>query len=132
MVPVPTRGHTRPPHADEVARSAEPLWWLLFAAGGTVAALVLPVHALLHLALALGLPGDAFAHAHVARLLAHPLARVYVTVVVGLALLHWAHRFRYALAEGLRLKASWVPIPLACYGAALLGITLAVVRLFFL
>ncbi|MDR7554397.1 MAG: fumarate reductase subunit D [Armatimonadota bacterium] len=123
---------TPPPHAGEVERSAEPLWWLLFATGGTVAALVLPIHALLHLTLALGLAGEAFAYARVAGLLAHPLARLYVTVVVGLALLHWAHRFRYTLAEGLRLKASWVPIPLACYGAALLGVTLTVVRLFFL
>ncbi|MDR7534135.1 MAG: fumarate reductase subunit FrdD [Armatimonadota bacterium] len=117
--------------AGEVERSTEPLWWLLFASGGTVAALVLPVHALLHLGLALGLAGDVFAYDRVARLAAHPLGRLYLTAVVALALFHWAHRFRYTLAEGLRLKASWVPIPLVCYGAALLGVALTVLRLFF-
>jgi fumarate reductase subunit D len=126
--PAPARGL---PPGGEVQRSTEPLWWLLFAAGGTVAALVLPVHALLHLGLALGLAGDAFAYERVVRLAAHPLGRLYVTAVVAAALVHWAHRFRYTLAEGLRLKASWVPIPLVCYGGALLGVTLTVLRLFF-
>jgi fumarate reductase subunit D len=46
-----------------------------------------------------------------------------------LALLHWAHRFRYALAEGLQLKRLRGLITLLCYGAAITGSAWAAVVL---
>jgi fumarate reductase subunit D len=102
---------------------SEPLWWLLFAAGGTVAALLLPVHVLLGgIGVAVGWTRDALAYERVAALVSHPLGRVYTFIVVALWLLHWAHRFRFTLAEGLHLKASWVPVAVACYGTAVAGV----------
>jgi fumarate reductase subunit D len=57
-------------------------------------------------------------HGHLEAVLPHPLTRVVLFV---LSLLHWAHRFRYALHEGLQLKRLRAPINLLCYGAAIVG-----------
>lgn len=102
-----------------VKRSTEPLWWLLFAAGGTVAAFVLPVQVLLTgLAAPLGWAPDAFQYEHVAALVRHPLSRLYLFVVISLPLFHWAHRFRYGLIEGLQLRRAGRLVAFACYGTA--------------
>lgn len=111
-------------------RSVEPLWWLLFAIGGTLAAFLTPIHILIGgIGLAAGWARAAFAYDHIHALVSHPLARLYLFVLISLSLLHWAHRFRYTLAEGLHLKTSWLPVSLACYGAAVLGTILAAVFL---
>ncbi len=58
------------------------------------------------------------------QLMVHPLARFYLFVLISLALFHWAHRFRYALADlGLRNLSGILAI--ICYGAAVLGTVLA-------
>jgi fumarate reductase subunit D len=44
--------------------------------------------------------------------------------------MHWAHRFRYALYDGLQLKRLRRPISFLCYGAALAGSVWAVVVLY--
>jgi fumarate reductase subunit D len=108
-------------------KSAEPFWWLLFAAGGTVAAFLVPVHILLgSVALTTGWTREAFAYDRVLGLVSHPVSRLYLFVMISLSLFHWAHRFRYTLAEGLHLKASWLPVSVGCYGSAILGTILAV------
>ena len=98
-----------------------PLLWLLFSAGGTVAAFFFPVHLLLSgLAAPAGWiepPGYASLH----RLVTHPLVALYLFVLISLPLFHWAHRFRYTLYDGLQLKHLTVLIAVLCYGAALLG-----------
>ena len=98
-----------------------PLLWLLFSAGGTVAALLFPVHLFLTgLAFPLGwleAPHYEFLH----RLLTHPVTRVYLLVLISLPLFHWAHRFRYTLYDGLQLKHLTALIAVLCYGAALAG-----------
>jgi fumarate reductase subunit D len=98
-----------------------PLLWLLFSAGGTVAALFYPVHLLLlGIAFPLGwlaAPGYESLHA----LVAHPLVRLYLFVFISLPLFHWAHRFRYTLYDGLQLKHLTALIACLCYGSAALG-----------
>ena len=82
---------------------AEAVAWLLFSAGGMVSALVAPILLLLFgLMVPLGLAAPD--HAHLASVLGHPLTRLALLVVCVLSLLHWAHRFRYALYDGLQLK----------------------------
>jgi fumarate reductase subunit D len=102
-------------------RSIEPLLWLLFSAGGVLAALLLPVLVLLFgVAFPLGwLPAPD--HAHLLAVLRHPLTRVVMFFLCTLALLHGAHRFRYTLYDGLQIKHLNGPINLACYGAAVVG-----------
>jgi fumarate reductase subunit D len=106
-------------------RSLTPFLWTLFSAGGTAAALLVPVH--------LGLIGLAFPlgwlepprYVVLRALLAHPLAKAYVLALIGLPLFHWAHRFRYTLYDGLQLKHLTELIALLCYGTALVGTLLA-------
>jgi len=81
-----------------------PLLWLLFSAGGTVAAFLFPIHLFLTgLAFPLGwLETPRFEFLH--RLVMHPVTRLYLFVLIALPLFHWAHRFRYTLYDGLQLK----------------------------
>jgi succinate dehydrogenase subunit D len=103
-----------------------PLLWLLFSAGGTVAALLFPVHLFLTgLAFPLGWL-EAPRHEALHRLLTHPVARLYLLVLISLPLFPWAHRFRYTLYDGLQLKHLTKLIAVLCYGAALVGTALTV------
>ena len=101
-----------------MTRPLTPLLWLLFSAGGTVAALLFPVHVLLlGLAFPLGwLPPPG--HEALLGLLHHPLTRLYLFVFICLPLVHWAHRFRYTLYDGLQLKHLFGLIAALCYGTA--------------
>ena len=104
-----------------MARPLTPFLWLLFSAGGTIAALLFPVHLFLTgLAFPLGwLEAPSYESLH--GLLAHPVTRLYLFVVISLPLFHWAHRFRYTLYDGLQLKHLTALIAALCYGAALVG-----------
>jgi len=102
-----------------MARPVTPLLWLLFSAGGTVAALLFPVHALLFgLAFPLGWL-EPPAHDPLLGLLRQPLTRLYLLVFICLPLFHWAHRFRYTLYDGLQLKHLFGLVAALCYGTAL-------------
>ena len=102
-------------------RSITPLLWLLFSAGGTVAALLFPVHVLLTgLAVPLGWL-EAPSYESVRSLIGNPVARLYLFVFISLPLFHWAHRFRYTLYDGLQLKHLTALIAVLCYGTAILG-----------
>ena len=107
------------------ARSAEPLVWLLFSAGGVFAALFVPILLFLFgLAFPLGWisPPE---YGHVLDVLGHPIVRLGLWALVFLALFHWAHRFRYTLYDGLQLKHLGVPIAVLCYGSAAVGSVVA-------
>lgn len=102
-----------------------PLLWLLFSAGGTVAALLFPMHLFLTgFAVPLGWV-EAPRYETFQRLLTNPLVRLYFFVLISLPLFHWAHRFRYTLYDGLQLTHLTALIAVLCYGAALLGTAMA-------
>lgn len=102
-------------------RSITPFLWLLFSAGGTVAALLFPVHVLLTgLAVPLGWL-EAPSYESVRGLVRNPVAQLYLFVFISLPLFHWAHRFRYTLYDGLQLKHLTALIAVLCYGTAVLG-----------
>ena len=101
-------------------RRVEPLVWLMFSAGGVIAAVALPSLILLFgLAFPLGWldPPD---HAHLLAVLTHPLTFVVVLGAVALMLVHSAHRFRYTLYDGLQVKKKRT-VAVICYGAAIVG-----------
>jgi fumarate reductase subunit D len=102
-----------------------PFLWFVFSAGGTIAALLFPIHVLLTgLAFPLGwLAAPSYEAAH--HLLTHPFTRLYLLALVSLPLFHWAHRFRYTLYDGLQLKHLTALIAVLCYGTALVGSALA-------
>jgi succinate dehydrogenase subunit D len=106
-------------------RSIEPFLWLLFSAGGALAALMIPIILFLFgLAFPLGwVPPPS--HEHMLLLLRHPLTRVVVFLLSTLSLFHWAHRFRYTLYDGLQIKHLNELVNLLCYGGALVGSVMA-------
>jgi fumarate reductase subunit D len=102
-------------------KTVEPLLWTAFSAGGVVAGLVLPVLLFLFgLAIPLGwVPTPSYQH--LLAVLRHPATRVVLFVVVALALIHAAHRFRFTLYDGLQIKHLNEVINMVCYGGAVVG-----------
>ena len=104
-----------------MAKSNEPFWWALFAAGGMIAALFLPVTILITGVLVAAQVVDP---AQLHKLFGHPLVRLYLFMIISLPLFHWAHRFRFTLVD-LGLKAVKGTVAVLCYGAAIAGSTMA-------
>jgi fumarate reductase subunit D len=103
----------------------EPVLWLLFSAGGLVAALLIPVLLLLFgVVFPLGwvTPPD---HEHLLAVLRHPLTRLALLGLCVLALFHWAHRFKYTLYDGLQWQPYHASINAFCYGGAVTGSAVA-------
>ena len=101
-------------------RRVEPLVWLMFSAGGVLAAVFMPILILLFgLAFPLGWlhPPD---HQHLLAVISHPLTLVVVLGLFVLTLVHSAHRFRYTLYDGLQIKKKRT-LAVLCYGAAIVG-----------
>jgi len=103
----------------------EPLLWILFSAGGVVAAFFIPAQLFLwNLAFPLGwLRAPDYATAM--HLVAHPLVRLYLFVLCSVPLFHFAHRIRYTLYDGLQIKHLNEVINLCCYSGAVIGTLLA-------
>ncbi len=99
----------------------EPLLWLLFSAGGVVAALLIPVLLLLF---GVAFPLDWLSppsHTHMLTVLGNPLSQVTIFVSCTLLLFHSAHRVRFTLYDGLQIKHLNELIVLLVYGAVLVG-----------
>lgn len=108
-----------------MSERSTPFLWLLFSAGGTVAAFLFPAHILLTgLAVPLGWV-DAPAYESLRSFIQHPIGRLYFFVLISLPLFHWAHRFRYTLKDALQLQRSSGIIAALCYGTALVGTLVA-------
>ena len=102
-------------------RSNEPFLWMLFSAGGVVAALLIPIHLLLFgIAIPLGWV-DAPSYDRVLALAGSLIGRLYLLVLCTLPLFHWAHRFRYTLYDGLQIKHLNELVNTFCYGGAIVG-----------
>ena len=105
----------------------EPLFWLLFGAGGFAAALILPM---LFFVLAIGFPlgwfGDATTtFVRMRTLFANPVGQLLLIAIPSLTFWHSAHHLRhFALDLGFeRLEG---PVSFALYGGAALGTAFAV------
>jgi len=102
-----------------------PIQWLLFSAGGVVAAIMIPVLLLMFgvlFPLNIVAPPD---YAHLLAVITHPLTRLVLFGTCVLSLCHWAHRFKYTLYDGLQLHRLHGPINALCYGGAILGSAVA-------
>ena len=109
-------------------RRVEPLVWLMFSAGGVLAAVFLPILILLFgLAFPLGW-FDPPGYDHLHAVVRSPLTFVVLLGLFVLMLVHSAHRFRYTLYDGLQLKRKRTVAAL-CYGAAVVGSIAAVAAL---
>jgi len=111
-------------------RSNEAFFWTLFSAGGTVAALFIPVYLFLFF---IAVPMGWVAQPPYDRMLSlarMPLVKIYLFVMCALPLFHWAHRFRYTLYDGLQVKHLNEFIFSLCYGGATIGTLVAGYLLF--
>lgn len=102
-------------------RTAAP-FWLLFAAGGTASAMLLPVMVVVT---GLGVPAGWVSVGELRALVQNPVTRVVLFGLVFLFLFHWAHRFRYALVDlGLRRLGTqaWLFYGLAVVGTIAAGV----------
>lgn len=79
----------------------EPLWWLLFGAGGFVAALVFPaLFFVVAIAFPLGWLGDPIeTFLRMRTLFANPVGQVLLLVILALPIWHAAHHTRHFVVE---------------------------------
>jgi succinate dehydrogenase subunit D len=95
-------------------------FWFMFANGGGLAALVLPVHILVQGILGpLGqvLVVDQHYDTWI-RILGNPLVKLYILVLIALSFFHFAHRLRYLLVDFGLHAAKGLPAQVVFYGGA--------------
>jgi fumarate reductase subunit D len=113
-----------------MAGSNKPIIWGLFAAGGTVAAFLVPV---LILITCLGVPlgmlsADVLSYEHLLDLLQHALSKLATFTVLFLVIWHAAHRMRITAHDvGIRNDTL---VAFICYGIAAAGTLLMLAALF--
>lgn len=105
-----------------MAKSNEPIIWSLFAAGGMVAALLMPITiALTGFCISCG----CLTEQKMLDAIRHPLGRLYLLALITLPLFHAAHRLRHtAMDMGLRSMSK--VLGLLFYGGAVVASVSAV------
>lgn len=110
-----------------MAKSNKPIFWSLFAAGGTLAAFLAPVLVLLFLLAALGHAPDLLSYARLHAFAAHWFGKLFLLAVIALFLWHAAHRLRVTLHDfGLRQDSI---VAVVVYLVAATGTALSVLYL---
>jgi len=94
-------------------------WWFMFAQGGVIAALLIPVHILVQGILGpLGVPVVDRHYDTFIDLLGNPIVKLYLLVLISLPFFHFAHRLRYLLVDLGVPAARSVGAQVDFYGAA--------------
>lgn len=99
------------------------IWWFLFAQGGVLAAILLPVHILVQGILGpLGIVRVVDRHYDTwVHVLGNPIVKLYLLVLIAFPFFHFAHRLRYFLVDlGVPAGRS-VPAQVVFYGGAVAG-----------
>lgn len=111
---------------------AEMFWWFLFAGGGMVLAILIPVNIFVLGVLGpLGVvPGLTGRYAAFSAVLGNPFGKIYFFVLIAAPLFHWAHRFRIVIGHmGVDLGRQlhpWLIYGLAVVGALIAAYVIAV------
>ena len=110
---------------DDSAKRNKPalshlFWWFLFANGGGLTALVLPVHILVQGVLGpLGLVPVVDRHYDTwVNVLGNPIVKLYLLALISLAFFHFAHRLRYFVNDLGVTAARTLPAQVLFYGGA--------------
>jgi succinate dehydrogenase subunit D len=95
-------------------------WWFMFAQGGVIAAVLIPVHVLVQ-----GILGPLQLVPVVDRhydtwinILGNPIVKLYLLVLIAFPFFHFAHRLRYLLVDLGVPAAKSVPAQVVFYGGA--------------
>ncbi len=111
------QGEGRHRHRPAIAHL---FWWFMFAQGGVLAAILLPVHILIQGILGpLGVVPVVDRHYDTwANVLGNPLVKLYLLVLIAFPFFHFAHRLRYLLVDLGVPAARGVPAQIVFYGGA--------------
>ena len=94
-------------------------WWFMFAQGGVIAAILLPVHILFQ-----GILGPLgfvdVVQPDNAAIIGNPLVKLYLLVLIAVPFFHFAHRLRYLVVDFGVHAAKSVPAQVVFYGGAVL------------
>lgn len=117
-----------------MARSNKPMLWLPFAAGGTLAAFVLPALMLSLLLAAVGIfPTEAVSYERLQAFAGRPLSKGALVVVLLLLVWHAVHRLRMTLQDlGVRRPETRTWVARSCYAAGAAASTLIIYALWIL
>ena len=104
------------------------IWWFLFAQGGILAAILIPVHVLVQGILGpLGIVPVVDQHYDTwYSALGNPIVKLYILVLIAFPFFHFAHRLRYLLVDLGVPAAKSAPAQAIFYGGAVL-VTLATI-----
>jgi fumarate reductase subunit D len=108
-----------------MARSNEPIFWSLFAAGGMVAAMLMPITIVLT---GFFVSCGCLTEERMLEVVRHPLGRIYLFALISLPLFHAAHRLRFTLVD-MGMKAYDKTLAGLFYGGAFVGTIAAAVIL---
>ncbi len=108
-------------HAPKPAL-AHLFWWFMFAQGGVIAAVLIPVHILVQGILGpLGLVNVVDRHYDTwINVLGNPIVKLYLLVLIAVPFFHFAHRLRYLLVDLGVPAAKSTPAQAIFYGGAVL------------
>ena len=97
-------------------------YWLMFAQGGVIAAVLIPVHVLVQGILGpLGIVPVVDRHYDTwISILGNPIVKLYLLVLIAAPFYHFAHRLRYLLVDLGVPAAKGVPAQVIFYGGAVL------------
>lgn len=111
-------------------KSHRPLPWLAFGTGGFLVAFLLPIHVLIYgLLIPLGIVTDP-GYISTLHLLQAPLTRVYLFILITLALLHAAYRLKDLVCDLLGTRHLETLMGVIFYSGVLAGTIAAIVLLF--
>jgi fumarate reductase subunit D len=98
------------------------IWWFLFAQGGVLAAILIPVHILVQGILGpLGIVPVVDRHYDTwYSALGNPIVKLYILVLIAFPFFHFAHRLRYLLVDLGVPAAKSLPAQAVFYGGAVL------------
>ena len=110
-----------------MAKSNKPIFWSLFAAGGTVTAFVTPALVLVTLFAAFGAGMDMFTYESIHAFAGWWLGKLIIFGVILVSLWHAAHRLRVTMHDfGVRADTL---VAYVVYGIATLGTLMTIVYL---
>ncbi len=113
-----------------MAKSNKPIFWSLFAAGGTLAAFLAPVLALLFLLLSINHAPDLMSYARLHAFAANWFGKLFLFGVVTLFLWHAAHRLRVTVYDfGVRNDSVVAIIVYLVAAAGTVSTVLALLRI---
>jgi fumarate reductase subunit D len=113
-----------------MAKSNKPIFWSLFAAGGTLAAFLAPVLALLFLMLSLNHAPDLMSYAKLHAFAAHWFGKLFLFGVITLFLWHAAHRLRVTFYDfGVRNDSVVAIVVYLVAAAGTVSVALSLLRI---